>query len=190
MRAMSIKSWHIPFSRDQMTLRQGLASLAKIGSMQQEIPLMIQLVENPQYDIPGFDIFHGAVDIRTHDCIHILLGRGLLTKDEAFTIGFTMGSTNRVSTLEETLFALISKYLYPKLYRFDDEAIRIFKDAVKLAFISDCQPLNRIDYSTLLDWPLRKIRKHIGIEKDLLRSYYRIEKKRYPKSSASGRLLD
>lgn len=190
MKTTSYKDWHIPFSHDEITLREARASLAELGAKQEDIPLMIQLVENPRFDIPGFDLFHGAVDIRTHDCIHILLGRGLLSKDEAFTIGFTMGSTHKVTTLEEKLYSLISKHLYPKVYQFDDEAIHVFKDAVRLGFLSDCQPLNQVKYEDYLDCSLREIREKIGIEKDLILAYYRIERKRYPNSKASLRLLD
>jgi hypothetical protein len=186
---VSYKDWHIPYSKDDLTLRQARASLAALGAKQEDIPLMVQLVENPRYDIPGIDIFHGAVDIQTHDAIHILLGRGLLPKDEAFVIGFTMGSTNKVTTLEENLYALVSKYLYPKVYQFDNEAIRIFKDATKLGYISDCQPLDSIEYDKYLDWKLRDIRQEINLESDLILAYYRIEQKRYPKSKASRRLL-
>jgi hypothetical protein len=188
--SLSYKDWHIPFSRDDITLRAATDNLSALGAKQEDIPLMVQLVENPRYDIPGFDIFHGAVDIHTHDYIHILLGRGLLPKDEAFVIGFTMGSTNKVTTVEENLYALISKYFYPKVYQFDDEAIRIFKDAVKLGFISDCQPLEQVDYERHLDGELRDIRRQIGLETDLILAYYQIEKRRYPQSKASQRLLD
>jgi hypothetical protein len=188
--AVSYKDWHIPFSQGEITLRGARESLSALGAKQEDIPLMVQLVENPRFDIPGFDIFHGAVDIRTHDCIHIILGRGLLPKDEAFVIGFTMGSTNKVTTLEENLYTLVSKYLYPKVYQFDAEAIRIFKDAVKLGFISDCQPLDRIDYEKYLHWKLRDVRQDIGLEEDLILAYYRIEQRRYPESKASRRLLD
>ena len=186
---VSYKEWHIPFSKDDLTLREARASLSALGARQEDIPLMVQLVENPRFDIPGIDIFHGAVDIKTHDCIHILLGRGLLPKDEAFVIGFTMGSTNKVTTLEENLYALVSKNLYPKVYQFDDEAIRIFKDATKLGYISDCQSLDRIDYAKYLDWKLRDIRHDINLESDLILAYYRIEQRRYPESQASQRLL-
>jgi hypothetical protein len=187
---MTYKDWHIPFSQDQITLREAKASLAALGAKQQEIPLMVQLVENPRYDIPGIEVFHGAVDIKTHDSIHIILGRGLLAKDEAFVIGFTMGSTNKVSTLEENLYALISKYLYPKVYQFKDEEIRIFKDASKLGYISDCVPLDKLDYDKYLDHTLRDIRREINLECDLIRAYYAIEQKRYPKAKASQRLLN
>ena len=183
------KEWHIPFSQDQITLRAAKENLSALGAKQEEIPLMIQLVENPRYDIPGFDFFHGAVDLATHDSIHILLGRGLLPKDEAFVIGFTMGSTDQVTTMEENLYALFSKHLYPKVYQFKDEEIRIFKDATKLGFISNCRPLDKIDYAKYLDWKLRDFREDIGLESDLILAYYRIEQRRYPKSKASQRLL-
>ena len=186
---LSYEDWHIPFSRDDLTLGQARASLAALGAKQEEIPLMIQLVENPRFDIPGVDIFHGAVDLKTHDCIHIILGRGLLPKDEAFVIGFTMGSTNKVTTLEENLYAWFSKHLYPKVYQFDDEAIRIFKDATKLGYISDCDPLDEVDYGKYTDWTLRDIRRDIHLEPDLILAYFRVEQKRYPASKASQRLL-
>jgi hypothetical protein len=186
---MTWQDWHIPFSRDQITLREAKESLAKLGAKQEEIPLMIQLVENPRYNIPGINLFHGAVDLATHDSIHILLGRGLLPKDEAFVIGFTMGSTDQVTTMEENLYALFSKHLYPKVYQFKDEEIRIFKDAAKLGFISNCRPLDKVDYPKYLDWKLRQIREDIGLEADLVLAYFRIEQRRYPKSKASQRLL-
>ncbi len=184
-----MKSWHIPLSRDQITLREAKEHLVRSGAKQEDIPLMIQLVENPRYKIPGFELFHGAVDLATHDCIHILLGRGLLPKDEAFVVGFTMGSTDLTTTMEENLYALLSKHLYPNMYRFDDEAIRVFKDATKLGFISNCRPLDKVDYDRYLDWKLRDIRQDIGLENDLIQAYYRIEHKRYPGSEASRRLL-
>ena len=182
--------WHIPYARDQLTLREAHASLSKLAARQEAIPLMVQLVENPRFDIPGFDLFHGAVNLKTHDYIHILLGRGLLADDEAFVIGFTMGSTDQVTTLEENLYSLISRHLYPKVYKFDDEAIRIFKHATKLGYISACQRLDHVRYEDYLDWKLRDIRDALNLESDLVLAYYRIEKRRYPASKASQRLLD
>ena len=171
---MNWADWHIPLSAGQLTLRQGLASLAAVGARQQEIPLLIRLMENPKYSLPGVTLFHGAVDLKAHDRIHILLGRGLLTEDEAFTIGFTMGSTKRVSRTEEWLFGLIARRLYPVPYRFDDNAARIFRDAVHLGGISGCRPLDRIEFDPFLDTPLQEIRAAIGLETELLAAYYRM----------------
>lgn len=187
---LSYKDWHIPFRRDQLTLREARSALASVGAGQQDIPLMIQLVENPRFRIPGLTLFHGAVDLPQHDNIHIILGRGLLDMDEAFTIGFTMGSTCKVSSAEETLFALIAKHLYPEVYQFNDQTIAVFKDALRLGFISGCRPLDEVDFTPFLDQPLQQVRRSIGLEGDLLLAYYAIEARRYPDSAASRRLLD
>ena len=187
----SRRDWHIPLSQDPLTLRAALDQLRAFQAYaaQDHIPLMIQLLETPRFDIPGFHIFPGAVDLRAHDCIHILLGRGLTSKDEAFVIGFTMGSTNRVSTTEEFLFGIAAKFLYPKFYRFDDQDLRIFRDAVKLGYISDCRPLNEVDFEASLDLTLAELRDRVGLEASLLLAYFEIEARRHPEDPACLRLL-
>jgi len=187
---VTFAEWHVPLSRGELTLRQGLDSLAAIGARPQDVPLLVRLLENPAYTLPGLTLFHGAVDLEAHDCIHLLLGRGLLTADEAFTIGFTMGSTKRVRRGEEWLFGTLAHHAYPAPYSFDDTAVRIFTDAVRLGGISGCQALDRIDYARYFDTPLREIRRQVGLETELLSAYYRIEKERCPESAASRRLLD
>lgn len=187
--AQKVRRWHIPLSREDLTLRQAHDELSVLGLKQSDVPLIVQLVENPRFDFPGLDIFHGATGLVAHDRIHVLLGRGLLAKDEAFVIGFTMGSTDRVSQTEEALYGFFSKYFYPKSYSFSDEDYRVFQDAVRLGFVSDCQALSDVDLEALLDLPLAEARRKIGIETDLLRAYYAIEQKRYPHSFESQRLL-
>jgi hypothetical protein len=177
--------WHVPLSRNDMTLRAAAAELACVGAAPDDIPLMVRLAENPRYNL-----FHGAVDLKTHDYIHCVLGRGLLAKDEAFVIGFTMGSTNRLSATEEKLFTLVAERLYPGIYRFSREDVRVFRDAARLAFICETPPLNQVDYGMRLDHSLADIRQKLRIDEDLLRAYYAIEKSRYPASPESGRLLD
>jgi len=184
----SYREWHIAWAEDSTTLRQGLNSLAQLGAPQEDIPLLVKLVENPRFSIPGLTLFHGAVDLKQHDCIHILLGRGLLPMDEAFVIGFTMGSTHQVSTAEESLFCKITKYLYPRIYRFDDDDISVFKDAVRLGSISRCAALDNFNFEPWLDHDLKSIRHALMIESELIEAYYSVEKQRYPHSKASQRL--
>lgn len=185
----SWQQWHVPLHCDHFTLQDVLASAEHIAADKDEVPLIVQIVENPKFEFPGMRLFNGAVDLHTHDCIHAVLGRGLLPHDEAFTIGFTMGSTNRVTTAEQQLYALAAKYLYPGPYKFTDEDIHIFKDGVHLGFISDCEPLNEVDFSPHYHKTIKEIRSIIGIEVDLLQAYYRIEQRRYPTSVESKRLL-
>ena len=184
-----VRDWFVPLSPGDVTLGAAHDELAAFGLREKDIPFLVQLVEDPQYDIPGFDVFHGATDLRTHDHIHILLGRGLLPKDEAFVLGFTMGSTDLVSATEERLYTFFARNFFPQGYRFDAEDTRVFRDAVRLGFVSDCQPLSKADLESLRPLPLRDARAALGIEDDLLRAYYAIEKKRYPGSFESQRLL-
>ncbi len=184
-----VRDWFIPLSNSNQTLGDAYQEMQKIALEQGSIPTIVQLVENPKYDLPGIDIFSGATNLETHDYIHILLGRGVLPKDEAFVLGFTMGSTNRVGQLEEKLYGLFTRYLYPKHYRFSEEDFQVYKDAVRLGYISDCRPLDKIDYPSLADVSLDEARDTVGIEKNLLQAYYEIEAKRHPESYESQRLI-
>lgn len=185
----SYKEWHIPWNDDQHTLRACLDNLARLGAPQEDIPLMVKLVENPKYRIPGITLFHGAVELKQHDCIHILLGRGLLPKDEAFVIGFTMGSTNQISTSEETLFCKIAKHLYPTIYKFDDDDIAIFKDAVRLGSICRPSRLDDFDFEPWLDKSLKDARDAAGLDSGLIEAYYKLEATRFPEDPACKRLI-
>lgn len=183
------RDWHLPLSRGEVTLGQGMDDLAVVGAEQGEIPMIVQLVENPRFDIPGLDLFHGAVDLTNHDAIHLLLGRGLLQKDEAFVIGFTMGSTRKVNNVEETLFTLIARHIYPGIFRFEPDDVRVFRDAVRLAWISECRRLDQVDFTAYRDHTLADLRHLLGVDDGLLRAYYAVEGKRFLLAKESARLL-
>ncbi|ABC32088.1 hypothetical protein HCH_05420 [Hahella chejuensis KCTC 2396] len=184
-----VAKWHIKLDDDQMTVAEAFASIQSIALKQEDIPLIIQLVENPKFDIPGINLFNGATGLKAHDYIHVLLGRGVAPKDEAFVLGFTMGSTNRVTTTEERLYSFFAKYLYPKVYQMNDEDLQVFKDAVRLGYVSDCTPLDTVDFEQYSNHSLKDAREAIGLEVDLLKAYFAIEKKRYPDSRESQRNL-
>lgn len=184
-----LKTWIVKLEDDRKTLREAYDSLMSIGNSQDEVPLIVRLTENPKFHFGGLGFFKGRVTLEQHDYIHILLGRGLTLMDEAFVLGFTMGSTDRVSTEEQALFGFINKFFYPKPYCFKEGGFKVFKDAVALAYVSDCLPLDEVDFKPLLDLPLCEVREAVGLEVDLLQSYYRIEAKRYPACEASQRLI-
>ena len=186
---MNYSDWHIPISENRLTLGEARASLNAVGAKKQKIPLIVKLVENPGYSIPGFSLFHGAVDLKTHDYIHILLGRGLLPEDEAFTIGYTMGSTKQVGIAEAALFEFITRHLYPETYQFRCCDINIFYTALKLAEASNCVALDQVNYARLVDNNLKQVRYTLGINENKIISSYITEKTLYPDSKASRRLL-
>ncbi len=175
-----LKTWITHLYEEVITLQQAFDSLEIIGNRDSEVPLVIRLMENPKFELKGLGIFKGRVSLCVHDYIHIVLGRGLQPIDEAFVIGFTMGSSNRVSTQEKEIFSFIAKKFYPCPYRFSEIGVQIFKDAVHLGYVSDCQPLDKVDWNPLLPLPLKEVRSRIGLETDLLQSYYNIAARRYP----------
>ena len=182
-------NWHLPLDENKVPLKTALSDMHATSHDPAAIPLIVKLVENPDYQLPLFSLFHGAVDLKNHDCIHILLGRGMLPKDEAFVIGFTMGSTRAVGCLEERLYEWVSRRLYPGVYKFSKDNIRVFKQALHLAMASPVHALDQIDFRKYMDWPLAKIRQKLGIEPDLLKAAYKIEAQTFPQAMESQRLI-
>ena len=64
---ISYHDWYIPLKQGDISLRQARDSMSFIRAEQDAIPLMVQLVENPKFQIPGIRLFHGAVDLAQHD---------------------------------------------------------------------------------------------------------------------------
>jgi len=181
--------WIMPLNLGwDKTLESVLASMQDFKLTQNEVPLVIKLVENPNYKTSN--IFMGAVDLFTHDCLHALLGRGLLPKDEAFVIGYTMGSSKKMSRWRRNLFMLICRYFYPEGYRFGREEEYVFNEAVKLG--ADCPTdLSKVDFKSngYLNKTLYAIRTELKLDPEVLKNFYAAEKERFPTSAESQRLL-
>ncbi|MFM7817497.1 MAG: hypothetical protein ACKPGI_11080 [Verrucomicrobiota bacterium] len=191
VKAKAYETWHNPLSRGAITLGEALRSLKGLqGALQQDaVPLIIQLVENPRFKM-RWDPFPGRTSMDVHDCIHIVLGRGLQPIDEAFVLGFTMGCTDRFSSLQQRAFLSVVRRFYPQDYRFTPEQEKVFQDAAALGFISDCRPLADVDFEVFMDKPLNEVRKDLGVEEYLLRAYFQKERDRLPNDPAAQRLLD
>tara|TARA_Y100000310_G_scaffold240672_1_gene244548 strand:- start:109 stop:690 length:582 start_codon:yes stop_codon:yes gene_type:complete len=181
-------AWHVPLSKGRMTLPKALEQMDSFKLRQEEVPLIIRLVENPKYDI---GLFAGNVDLHTHDCIHLLLGRGLLPKDEAFVIGYTMGSTKKMARWRRNLFMFCAKYFYPEGYKFGEEERFVFNMGVALGEKNDDDISQYPFDECLMTWnyPLTTLRKGF-VDVDLLKHYYRIEKALFPNSVESQRLIN
>lgn len=70
------------------SLTLGEAYQALSGSSPSDIPFLSELLENPDSPIA----LRCKIYLEDHDCLHLLLNRGLSLEDEAFIIGFTMGN--------------------------------------------------------------------------------------------------
>jgi len=185
-----LQTFFLPLREGDVTLREGMERLLAIGNPQSEVPWIVRVMENPAFNVPPLSLFRGRVTLQQHDCIHLLLGRGTTLMDEAFVVGFTMGSTKRMRSSATDVFGSVAGRFYPKAYRFPPAAGRVFRDAVHLAAISDCQPLDQVDFTALMDYPLREVRRRLGMEEGLLKAYFEVEAARHPTIAACRRLVE
>jgi hypothetical protein len=181
-RSRSWRHWFPGLDNDDLTLRQVLATLP--AAPPQAIPWVVRLFENPQ----GWLRLHGAVDLASHDMIHVLLGRGLLGQDEAFVIGFTMGSTQAVSRLERWLFKHILAHVYPEPYRIPWPILAAYDLGLEAGRTMGARDLHHAVGPALLDRPLGAVRRTLGIDTHRLREFYARERAALPETPASRRL--
>ena len=92
--------WSPGLDNDDLTLEYVLETMPGVDAV--EIPLIIRLFENPSSMIA----FPGAISLERHDAMHVLLGRGLMIQDEAFVIGYTMGSHKKLKDWQKLLQSL------------------------------------------------------------------------------------
>ena len=166
-------NWHHPLSQGRTSLYRVLDSMQEFKLCQEDVPLVVKLTENP--DHATSKLFTGAVDLFSHDCIHALLGRGLLVKDEAFVIGYTMGSGKKMKRWRRNLFLWVTKYLYPEGYNFTEEERYIFYSGV-MAGAQCPTDLSTVDFKKILDYSVQGAREKLGIDRELLKCYYCTEK--------------
>ena len=185
----SYKNWYIPYHKDDISLYTAHQNLLSSSHTSGKLPLIIRLMENPCYSLPFITLFHGAISLKYHDYVHILLGRGLLPKDEAFVIGFTMGATGQTGLIEQNLFAWISHYCYPSPFNFSVEDLQVYHSAVQLARTMSVKPLHNFCYEKVIPLPLKKIRLILGINTEQLLQYYQDEAQKFNYCVESRRLI-
>ncbi|MEJ2391618.1 MAG: hypothetical protein P8019_09505 [Gammaproteobacteria bacterium] len=183
----SQQDWHIPLHQESMTLADALASLP--AQERRELPLMLRMQRDPELSFLSKLAFRAGIDQRQHDCIHILLGRGLLPMDQAFVLGFTIASSKKGSLPEHRLNAEIGRHQARCDSLFSDSERSVFREGIKLAYMSFCAPLDGFDFQPWQNQSLRELREAVGLEAELLLAYFAVEKHRYPHSPASQRLL-
>ena len=176
------RTWCPGLDNDGLTLRDVLATLP--AAPPTAIPWIVRLFENPQ----GWLRLHGAVNLRNHDMIHVLLGRGLLGQDEAFVIGFTMGSTKAVSWLERMFFKLVVSQIYPHPYRISWRTLAAYDLGLEAGRELGVPNLHLRLREEMLDLPLGEIRGRLGIDARRLRGFYARERMALPGTAASLRL--
>ena len=118
----------------------------------------VWLLENPKSPIS----LTGAIDLYNHDIIHILLDRGMLNRDEAMVIGFTMGNSETTSSRVRWLFEFCARYLYPISYRFNEYDLLEFERGFAYGYTRSRRNIHLAKFDVKRD--IEKIRKEWGIE--------------------------
>ena len=108
---------------------------------EEDSPWIIDLLESDKSPLG----LPGKISYYNHDCIHVLLNRGLTLSDEAFVIGFTMGNNPDTKPWHIKLYKFVSRYLYPKGCRFSSLHFRVFDLAFKYGKSLEVQ-FDQIDF--------------------------------------------
>ena len=118
----------------------------------------VWLLENPKSPVS----LTGAIDLYNHDIIHILLDRGMLNRDEAMVIGFTMGNSETTSSWVRWLFEFCARYLYPESYRFNEYDLLEFERGFAYGYTRSRRNIHLAKFDVKKD--IEEIRKEWGIE--------------------------
>lgn len=177
--------WSPGLDTDDMTLAEVLATMPAAEA--EDVPENIRKYENPESP----DALPGAISLARHDCIHVLLGRGLHVQDEAFIIGATMGAASDITDEAVDTFIHVSTTLYPKVWQFSPEHIPSYRLGV--GYSIDNLPNRDLHLVPLEEEPwqsmtVREVRKYFGIVKEELRAYFRKAELLVPGTRASRRL--
>ncbi|MCI4066215.1 Coq4 family protein [Micromonospora sp. R77] len=177
----ALSNW-VPSLDGEQTLGEAYAEMP--GDDASVVPWYVRLLENPASPVA----LPGAIDLRGHDCVHIVFGRGTTSADEAFVLGVTMGSTGRAAGWQRQVFALAARHLYRGPWRLSERDVLLFHLAVEFIRQQGVQPLNAVRWDDLWDEPLKKIRSSLGIRVPELLRFFETERLLWPDSLAASRL--
>ena len=180
---LSKDEWNPGLDNAGASLRSVYSSLP--GNGPADVPWYVRLLESPRSPLA----LAGAIDLFGHDCLHVLLGRGLLQQDEAFVLGFTMGSAQSCPDWQARCFRWCAEHLYRGAYRFGAIDGQVFRYAFEAARCGSCVALSDFDFRAWLDRPLAALRAETGIEPAWLRGLYAAEAALWPETAASARLV-
>lgn len=162
--SMHWRHWNPGLDNDHKTLDEVLKTLP--AAPPEAIPWIIRVVENPSSMIA----LPGAINLARHDAVHVLLGRGLTTQDEAFVIGFTMGATKKLKRWQEHVFEFAATKLYPKPYTFTEGDLISWRLGVDEGRRQGKLPLESYPFEEKGHMLLGELRKLVGVDTLRLRA--------------------
>lgn len=181
-RYLDTVDWNPGLDNGHRKLADVLATLP--GAEQADIHWLVRLIENPRSPLA----FPGQISLARHDALHILLGRGLNNQDEAFVIGFTMGSARITKQWHCRLYCWIARHLYPPAYRFKPEHQQVFELGLGQGWKHPVQDVHLVPIEKMLEDTVDMVRERTGIKVHDLHAAYRHEQILVPHTHESARL--
>ena len=177
--------WSPGLDTDDMTLAEVLATMPRSDAA--DVPEIVRRYENPASP----EALPGAIDLDRHDCLHVILGRGLHVQDEAFIIGVTMGADSAITDEVVERFIQISTTDYPPVWRFKPDHIASYR--LGIGFAMDELPGANLHLTPYEGEPYQSrkvgdLRGALGLVKAEMRAYYRAEALLTPGTRATRRL--
>lgn len=173
--------WFPGFDTDDITLRTLYKTMP--GFPPEAIHPMVRLFENPSSPIA----FEGAITLERHDILHCLLGRGLIDQDEAFVLGYTMGTSKRMNRVKKWAFKTVLAN-YPEPYRIMGMELKAYDLGVEAGSKCGTSAIYDHPLEEYWDQPIGQVRSRLGISKSLLMEFYTREQAEIPRTPASLRL--
>lgn len=162
-------AWYPGIRNDEKTVDEVILSMPAAPDI--AIPWIVKLFENPTSRLR----FRGAVDLEDHDVLHVLLGRGLQDQDEAFVLGFAMGTAKKIKRIETYLFKMILARLYPEPYRIPTFLQPAFDLGVQCGTKTGAVNLYTQSLKDLRSLTLGEARHRAGIDMDIVKEFYQLE---------------
>ena len=177
---------------DSRSIKDTVGKIRQATHINYAFPLAIELVENPKYSIFKRNLIFipGAASSWLHDAIHLALGRGFLPQDEAFVIGYTMGSTRQYGHLAKIIYKIVSTKIYPEKYRFTEREINILNYAANIGKETSSVSIADLEYSDIQNWTIKGLRDHIVNDWEALLAAYRLEFMLYGDNLAIRRIIN
>ncbi len=149
-------------------------------------PKIIARYEDPD----SAEAFPGSISLERHDCLHILLGRGLLNQDEAFVIGFTMGAAREATRAHCVRFQHVASTLYPPPFQWSGLDLVAFRLAFDYAqtSLSVVRDLHRLQFEDRMEESIHALRHLAGMSVPTLKLLFGREKLLLGQTRASLRL--
>ncbi len=175
-------AWYPGIENDSTSVDEVIRSMPAAPDI--AIPWIVKLFENPTSRLR----FRGAVDLEDHDVMHVLLGRGLQDQDEAFVLGFAMGTAKRLTSIETWAFKFVLTRLYPEPYRIPKYLHAAFDLGVACGQKTGTKNLYKQPLKQLRGLTIGEARARLEIDVNVLRDFYRREREQIPFTIASLRL--